>query len=246
MKFLSLKWKISGILIISNLVIGVLLVIIVNNVVSKGLQKELIEKGRAIAANLAQYSAEGLLEEDKAALKEMATGVKKFESIEYVLILNSEGAILADTYNGQVPAELSVLDKSNKEVVQRIDIGNGNIGIFDIAYPVEDGMLGTIRVGMRKSYIDATVFQTNIILILTILGVTIAGIIIVLILANKIIKPILYLTERADKISQGELEEKVKVNTNDEIAQLGDALERLRESVKLALDRLKKHQTLRI
>ncbi len=246
MKFISLKWKISGILIVSNLVIGILLVIIVNNVVSSGLQKELIEKGKAIAANLAQYSAEGLLEEDKAALKEMATGVKKFESVEYVLIINSEGAILADTYNGQVPSELNVPKKSEKEDVQRIDINNGETAVYDISYPVEDGMLGTIRVGMRKSYIDATVYKTNIILILTILGVTIAGILIVLLLANKIIKPILYLTERADKISQGELEEKVKVDTNDEIAQLGDALERLRESVKLALDRLKKHQTLRI
>jgi HAMP domain-containing protein len=65
-------------------------------------------------------------------------------------------------------------------------------------------------------------------------------------LANRIIKPILYLTARADDISKGELEEKVTVSTNDEIDSLAQALERLRESVKIALDRLKKQQTLRM
>jgi HAMP domain-containing protein len=54
------------------------------------------------------------------------------------------------------------------------------------------------------------------------------------------------LTARADDISKGELEDKVSVGTNDEIESLGQALERLRESVKIALDRLKKQQTLRM
>ncbi len=246
MKFLSLRWKISGILIVSNLVIGVLLVFIINNIVSGELQKGLIDKGKAIAVNLAQYSAEGILEEDKAILREMAIGQKRFESVEYVLILNSEGTILADTYNGQVPVELTVFENNEKESVRIINIKEGDVSVYDLVYPVEDGMLGAIRIGMKKSYIDNTIFRTNITLLLTIIGVTLVGIFIVLLLANRIIKPIIYLTIRANKISQGELEEKVTVKTNDEIAQLGDALERLRESVKLALDRLKKHQTLRI
>jgi len=42
------------------------------------------------------------------------------------------------------------------------------------------------------------------------------------------------------------LDEKVQVKTNDEIHHLGEALERLRESVIIALDRLKKRQTTRI
>jgi len=246
LKFVSLRWKISGILIVSNLVIGILLVIIINNLVSNGLQKSLIDTGKAIAADLAQYSAEGILEEDKAILREMAIGAKRSESVEYVLILNSEGTILADTYNGQVPADLTNFENNDKESVQKIDIKEGKVSVYDLNYPVEDGMLGSIRIGMKKSYIDEAVFETSMTLLLTIIGVTVMGILVILILANQIIKPILYLTIRADKISQGDLEEKVTVNTNDEIAQLGDALERLRESVKLALDRLKKHQTLRI
>ena len=55
-----------------------------------------------------------------------------------------------------------------------------------------------------------------------------------------------YMADDSKSYNKGELEEKVSVGTNDEIESLGQALERLRESVKIALDRLKKQQTLRM
>jgi methyl-accepting chemotaxis protein len=172
-----------------------------------------------------------------------------FESVGYILIHDSEGAVMADNFNGQVPAELisvTVTDRKNYDVPESISAGS-SIGLcYDIIVPVEEGFLGYIRVGMRQDYVEEAVKRTNIIIIITILGITLAGMIIVLFLANRIIKPILYLTQKADDISQGHLNEKVGVDTNDEIQNLGEALERLRESVKIALDRLKKHQTLRI
>jgi nitrogen fixation/metabolism regulation signal transduction histidine kinase len=77
-------------------------------------------------------------------------------------------------------------------------------------------------------------------------GITLVGIIVVVILANRIISPIIYLTQKADDISRGNLDEKIAVRTKDEIQNLGEALERLRESVKIALERLKKRQATRI
>jgi HAMP domain-containing protein len=84
------------------------------------------------------------------------------------------------------------------------------------------------------------------IVLISIAVVTFIGIIIVLFLANRIIRPILFLTKSANDISRGNLDKRVRVKTNDEINQLAQALERLRESVKIALERLKKHQTLRM
>ena len=82
-------------------------------------------------------------------------------------------------------------------------------------------------------------------IIITILTVTLIGIIITYFLSNRILKPILYLTVRANEISTGNLEEEVTVKTNDEIKHLAEAVERLRESLNLALTRLKKHQAQR-
>lgn len=249
MKFLSLRWKISGILVFSNLILGFILIIIINQSVSESLSKELIERGRTIAVNLAQYSAEQILDEDQVGLRQLITGNLNFESVEYILIHDSEDSVLADTYNGNIPRDILGIKVSNLDLngpPQLLTLSESGSECFDIWVPVEEGYLGYIRVGMKKDYIDESVYKANLVIISAIFGVTLFGIIVVIFLANGIIKPIIYLTKRADDISQGKLEEKVLITTKDEIQNLGQALERLRESVKIALDRLKKQQTLRM
>lgn len=245
MKFISLKWKISGVLITSNFILGVILVLIVNKTVTDSLSTELIERGRTIAVDLGHYSAESLLEKDKVGLRQLITGSLNSESVEYILIHDDEMQILADTYNNQVPEALTQAEMPEDLTPMLIKLDE-EASAYDIWVPVEEGDLGYIRVGMKKAYVAESVNRTNMIVIGAIIISTFIGIIVVLLLANMIIRPIIYLTERADKISQGNLEEKVIVNTKDEIESLGIALERLRESVKIALDRLKKHQTLRM
>jgi len=249
LKYLSLKWKISGVLIISNLTLGLLLVFLVNRTVSESLEKELIERGRTIGANLAQYSAEQIIEEDRVGLKQLITENQEFESVEYILIQNSDSTILADTYNGEVPESLldiKITESDSSPIPKLVTILEDTLSCYDIWIPVEEGILGYIRVGMKEDYVLGSVYEAAIVIVLTITGLTILGIIFVLFLAGRIINPIIYLTKRADEISQGQLEEQVQVNTKDEIELLGKALERLRESVKIALERLKKHQTLRM
>lgn len=246
---MGLRWKISGILIVSNLLLGLLIVLIVNDKVSDSLRKELVERGRTIATNLSNYSAEQIMEEDVIGLRQIISRSVNFESVGYILIHDSEGEVLADNFNGQVPQSLTsvtVMGRENYEFAASVNASEA-IGLcYDIIVPVEEGFLGYVRVGMRQEYVEEAVNRTNMIIIFIIIGITVAGMLIVLFLANRIIKPILYLTRKADDISQGKLDEKVGVNTNDEIQHLGEALERLRESVKIALERLKKHQTLRI
>jgi HAMP domain-containing protein len=65
-------------------------------------------------------------------------------------------------------------------------------------------------------------------------------------LANKIINPILKLAKRANEISTGKLDEKVMITTNDEINYMAEAVERLRESLNIALARLNKNKSIRI
>lgn len=249
MKFLSLRWKISGILIISNLILGILLVVLVNRSVSEKLGKELIERGRTIGANLAQYSAEQIIEEDSIGLRQTITESMTFESVEYILIQKNDTSILADTYNGDIPRELLsvALPEEGKRVVPNlVEIKEKGIACYDIWVPVEEGFLGYIRVGMKQDYVLNAVSEATKVIVFSIVALTLIGIILVLILANRIINPIIYLTKRADEISQGKLEEQVMVKTGDEIEKLGKALERLRESVRIALDRLEKHQTMRM
>ncbi len=245
----SLRWKISGILVFSNIILGAILIFIINTVVSETVEKELVERGRTLAKNLASYTAEQILAEDEIGLKQTITNALSFESVEYILIQDSENNVLAKTFNSDLPDELvKILPKTDENKLNIVSYTKENESVVscDIVMPVEDGYLGYIRVGMKQAYIENVVDNINYLIISIIVGVTLAGIIIVLILANRIISPIIYLTKKANEISQGNLGDRIYVKTNDEIQDLGEALERLRESVRIALDRLKKRQTTRM
>ena len=60
--------------------------------------------------------------------------------------------------------------------------------------------------------------------------------------AGSLARNVLYLTDRADRISRGDLETDVQLTTGDELEDLSGALERLRVSMKEALDRLRRRR----
>ncbi len=249
MIFLSLRWKISGILVFSNIFLGVLIILIVNNTVSDSLTREVIERGETIADGLSRYSAELILEEDVVGMKEIITSSLSFESVQYILIQDADGNILTDTFNGNVPSvlknrSLSADIDTNEPVL--VTLADQDIECYDIAVPVEEGSLGYVRVGMIRNYIVDKVRETQNYIILTIAIITLLGIIVVYFLANKIIKPIINLAKRANDISRGDLEGTVAIKTNDEINYMAEAVERLRESLNIALARLDKNKKTRL
>jgi HAMP domain-containing protein len=249
MKFLSLRWKISGILVFSNIFLGIVVLFIVQRSVRESLKNELIERGNTIAINLSHYTGELILEEDNVGLTEIISSLLSFETAQYILIQSSDGSIISDTFNGNIPPELLVRDvgiEINEYNPELITLKDLNEECYDIIVPVEEGSLGYIRIGMKKSYVEEKVKETSTSIMFSILIVTLIGIIIVYFLANKIINPILKLANRANEISTGKLEDKVMIKTNDEINYMAEAVERLRESLNIALARLNKNKTIRI
>ena len=156
MKFLSLRWKISGILVFSNIFLGILIILIVNNTVTEALTSEVIERGKSIADGLSRYSAELILEEDAVGLREIITSSLAFESVQYILIQDADLRFLSDTFNGNVPSVLKErtisadIDNTNPVLVS---LAEYDVECYDIVVPVEEGSLGYIRVGMIRNYI---------------------------------------------------------------------------------------------
>jgi HAMP domain-containing protein len=249
MKFLSLRWKISGILVFSNIFLGAIVIFIVHRSVTESLENELIERGNTIAINLSHYTGELILEEDTIGLTEIISSLLSFETAQYILIQSNDGRIISDTFNGNIPSELKAREvglEINEYNPQLITLKDLNEECYDIVVPVEEGSLGFIRIGMKRSYVTKKVKETSTYIMLSILVVTLIGILIVYFLANKIINPILDLANRANEISTGKLDDKIAIKTNDEINYMAEAVERLRESLNIALARLNKNKTIRI
>lgn len=64
--------------------------------------------------------------------------------------------------------------------------------------------------------------------------------------SSAIVRPIRRLSEAADRISMGDLEAPVEVEGEGEVARLGQAIERMRTSVKTALERLENRRPITI
>jgi HAMP domain-containing protein len=57
-----------------------------------------------------------------------------------------------------------------------------------------------------------------------------------------VIRPILYLSEVADKISMGELDTPIRVKAKGEVRVLAESIERMQTSVKAAIERLQRRK----
>ena len=89
---------------------------------------------------------------------------------------------------------------------------------------------------LRDSVVDIDTQQTQAD-VLNALVVAIAGAVVA---AQRLTRPIEELTEAANRISLGELDVPIVVSTGDEIGTLGESLDRMRISLKQAIERLRK------
>ncbi|AEP12493.1 HAMP domain-containing protein [Chloracidobacterium thermophilum] len=117
--------------------------------------------------------------------------------------------------------------------------GDYKTAFAPIKEPSDITIIGYVGVGVRESYFSQ-VFNTTLLIIAIVTGVSLVlGIGIAFYLSQLLTKPILQLTEAANRISLGELDEPIVVATGDEIGELGESLERMRISLKQAIERLR-------
>jgi len=98
-------------------------------------------------------------------------------------------------------------------------------------------LLGTLidKVPNSVVYQSVTSFK-NVFVMIALLAIVIT-VIIALVLAGSIANPIVYLTMATHNMSKGNLNSKIEVNSNDETKDLAVAIERLRKSMKILMDK---------
>ena len=77
---------------------------------------------------------------------------------------------------------------------------------------------------------------------LTILIVFIVLLIVIYFYSRSVIRPIIYLSEVADKISMGELDTPIQIEAKGEVGALAESIERMQTSVKAAIERLQRRK----
>jgi methyl-accepting chemotaxis protein len=128
-------------------------------------------------------------------------------------------------------------DSAGTGAPSRVTRVRGN-SVYETRSPLLDGQLGIVRVGLWAETVQNDVRSTLWPIVGLIVACLVIGVGLSIMLADKMIRPILDLKTIADDISRGRLDTSVSIQTNDEVGELGRSLDRMRASLKAAMIRL--------
>jgi len=152
--------------------------------------------------------------------------------VRYILITDSAGGILANTFAGNLPKGLPTLPLKNNEYLPlystitlhneyRVMKLNSNEGpIREILVPIENGAVGFVRVGISENSTQYLLMRKLNEFFITTFLVCLLAAIVATYLAYVIIHPLRSLTSAAEQIQQGNFLAQAEVKGEDEVGHL--------------------------
>jgi len=213
------------------------------------LTREFTDKGSAIANSLASSGADLVVNRDASTVQSQVDEFAKITGVAYVMVYDPQRALIAHTFAPVVPKGIIeqnlVPVGATKPIVRELSYPDPRTGherqIIDIGVPMLGGQLGTVRVGMDRSIINADALHAGTVLLLVFAGVAAAAVLAGVIFAQRITRPVNALMSVATRVGHGDLSQLVPVTSRDELGQMAvtfnDSIVRLRSLVQTEADR---------
>jgi HAMP domain-containing protein len=241
----SLKWKIGGVYTAVMFILGLLLIAAFYQITRTAMREQLDKRALAIATNFSDAAAGHIVSKNLLALHALAAKYTLFEGVAYLYINDARGEVIAQTL-GSFPQQLRQQSSAGSpREAQRRTLLLQEKTVYETSVPVLDGQAGTAHVGFWSDAVDKEVQSFIWPMIGVIALVPIVGAALSFVIANWIVRPIIGLTEVADKVTKGDLEMSIGncVVSRDEIGELARSLERMRSSLRAAMLRLNREAT---
>lgn len=182
-----------------------------------------IDSAKSIAAN----SVTDILIQNSKRLKQLLENEKRLhKGIAYIFIINSNGQVIAHTFDKGFPIDLLKTNDLEREKDFSIKTLDTQLGfIDDIAVPVfsENNFLGQMHLGILRNIIQKSISAVDLTFTIIAVIVLIIGMFLVYRVAYLITAPISKLVEAARSIQRGNFSARIDVKTKDEIGQLSCA-----------------------
>jgi HAMP domain-containing protein len=235
---IGLMWKIVGTFAGVIVLFGLLIIGVVYQMTAGALRAQVDQRALAVATMLSDGAAGQVIARNGLELNGIATKAALLDGVAYAFIQDTKGDIVAQSpaaLPGDVKEALSV--EARRQPQQRELTLRGKT-IYETRVPILGGQVGTAHVGMWGEAIDDRIRGALLPVLEVILALVVIGAAVSILLARGIIRPILTLTSVADRISMGDLDTPIGVDTRDEIGDLARSLGRMRASLKAAMVRL--------
>ncbi len=194
---------------------------------------ELEEKGASVARNLASGVVEPVLLEDPVKLQRMVSSAKELETdVVYVYLLDGNKNSMIHTFPGRFPGGLAGANpvSGGSRRIQLLSTESGYVR--DIGYPVLDGLLGSVHVGVSEERIQSSV--SALLGRVTFMFVLLSGfgLSVIYFLSKKTLVPLTRLLSAVRKVGEGDLNQRIEVGTRDELGALAMTFNEMTEKLR--------------
>ena len=199
--------------------------------------------------------AQPLLLKNYLQVNKISDEISRLPGVAYVSVVNSKGIVVAGMLGEKNRFSSDFVDQvkkkgfpreivSQNKLIGTVSHQSGNLmaggqAIYDVAVQLNETG-GEVHVGLFLEDISKQDVMDIVPLLIALGTLLIIGALSFLHLANSISKPIRELAEASQRISLGELDLPIKIKGSGEIVELAAALERMRFSIKSAMERLRR------
>jgi sensor histidine kinase regulating citrate/malate metabolism len=150
---ISLEWKIMV------FVVGLLFVVIVNQLMGRALRTQMDESAVVIATNLSDAAAGYLASKDVLPLKTTVTKYARLNRVAYVFIKDREGKVIAHSLATFSPELQEELTSDQRRQVSRRELTLQGKTVYETREPILEGQLGTAHIGIWADAIEREIDQ---------------------------------------------------------------------------------------
>jgi sensor histidine kinase regulating citrate/malate metabolism len=150
---MSLEWKIM------LLVLGLLFVVIVNQLVGRALRTQIDESAVVIATNLSDAAAGYLASKDILQLQTTVTKYARSSKVAYAFVRDREGKVIAQSLATFSPELQEELTSDQRRQLSRRELTLQGKPVYETREPILDGQLGTAHIGIWADAVEREIYQ---------------------------------------------------------------------------------------
>ncbi|MGD8370955.1 MAG: adenylate/guanylate cyclase domain-containing protein [Syntrophobacterales bacterium] len=201
--------------------------------------EQLIKFGSTMARYAATNSPEDLLEEAELSLYQLVSDIAKNEEVVFALVVNSNEIIQAHSDINQVgaryvvPAESELLHEEEGLHLRSYQDAGENLLLFSAPVLYQGLKIGEVQLCLTKKYIEASIVRAKVFILMMTLVITLTGIVMSMVLSFYFSRPIQRLVVAVEEIGKGNFAYRVNLARNDELGDLGEAINRMAEDLRL-------------
>lgn len=189
----------------------------------------------ALASSLATSSAVWVLSRDFSGLQEIVLGTARYPNLNYVMVLDLDGQVLAHNDPSKIGLYLTDLSTAEEPMLRR------TVSMLDVIYPVVLGQnqVGWVRIGLDRS--PFIVEQAEMLYSGLFYGLVAVGLsVFFVVLASRLLTRRLYIIQKvADAVQAGNADLRVIMSGDDEAARLAKQFNVMLDSLSLREQQLR-------